>query len=360
MDSRVLHRGGIRVISERSAGHVTTTYQPVTQQTEIFDVLVGPNISGNHRTANPNSFRKTVITYANGWMNSVGPNGDGTYISGAQAGGPNGSGRPVFDKNTNNLRNRALAKLAEKSRGSLDLSIDLLEGHQTAAMLRKVAKLSNFIHRFSPKQWANNWLEYQYGWRPLAQSIYETASLMTKPAKEGITVLETRMSESERKQYVQNLSGLISVWEGTLNKRILLKVRLNFRPGTLQNLSMISSLNPVSIAWELLPYSFVADWVIDIGGYLRNMETAYLNDLIFMDGFQTIGYLQVWSGSLSGSQDLGGGSTTTASGTQIERETYKSRTVLSGYPIPTFPRVEVDLGWERVVSAGALLKQRFS
>jgi hypothetical protein len=30
-------------------------------------------------------------------------------------------------------------------------------------------------------------------------------------------------------------------------------------------------MNPAGVLWELQPYSFVADWVVDIGGYIKSL-----------------------------------------------------------------------------------------
>lgn len=39
----------------------------------------------------------------------------------------------------------------------------------------KVGRLTDFVTRFRPKEWADRWLEWQYGWRPLAQDVYNVA-----------------------------------------------------------------------------------------------------------------------------------------------------------------------------------------
>jgi hypothetical protein len=44
-------------------------------------------------------------------------------------------------------------------------------------------------------------------------------------------------------------------------------------------------LNPLSLAWELLPYSFVADWFVPIGGYLNTLDATI--GLSFWKGYRS-------------------------------------------------------------------------
>jgi hypothetical protein len=43
--------------------------------------------------------------------------------------------------------------------------------------------------------------------------------------------------------------------------------------------------NPINLAWEILPYSFVLDWFLPIGPYLETLS-AY-DGLVFLDGSKT-------------------------------------------------------------------------
>ena len=328
-------------------------------QTEIFTVLQGPNVQGNHRSPNANSWKKRRLTWGSGTTFS-GDALNNFQTWGVQAGQPTQSGLTAVPSKRTEAYNDALEALSSQSRGDLDLSVSLFEAHQVDSMVRSVLKLSNFVQRFKPRNWAKNWLEYQYGWRPLVNDIYETARVFSKPAKEGIVTYDIRRTKTAQKTQLITGGGPkdISTWSQTRSDRVRIKVRCNFRNDTIQRLASISSLNPASIIWELTPYSFVADWVLDIGGYLRMMETACVNDLVFMDGFVT--YTSRWQdmGSRSGYQDLGGGSYSTVSGSFTETTVEKIRGVLGGYPRPIFPSVKVDLGVERIISAVSLLQQK--
>lgn len=115
----------------------------------------------------------------------------------------------------------------------------------------------------------------------------------------------------------------------------------------------LTSLNPISIGYELIPYSFVLDWVWNIGGYLRDLETAFLYDKYFRTGYQTLtwkhkgGYAIAPGGTTPSNVALAGSG-------RIDCR-WKSRSVLTDYPAPSIPPVRVDLGSGRLLNLAALL-----
>lgn len=332
-------------------------------ESESFSCINGTGGDPQRKIPTSYSFSKDRTVVGSGSMTS----GDLSQNYQSIVGCTTGSGMdptgptPNLDGSYTNIQNRALAKLSERTRGSLDLAIDLLEGRQTARMLRNAARLQSYILSFSPRRWASKWLEYQYGWRPLASSVYQGARLLTSPRNEGIASFSARESETLYGRVSNTSNGIVTSCDSVLFKRFQVVVKLDFSGGTLETLSQMSSLNPASIAWELLPYSFVADWFVNIGGYLRTMETALLQDLQFKYGYMTTGSLRIDDYRKSGSQKTGPSSYTTISGGQnIHRRTTKSRTKLSSYPTPLFPSLKVDLGSERILSGAALLRQFFA
>jgi len=74
------------------------------------------------------------------------------------------------------LYNAALSKCYEKIRGNLDLSIDIAEWKQTRRMFKGLANWERYVKKWSPRDWANKWLEQQYGWKPLIQTLYDVTT----------------------------------------------------------------------------------------------------------------------------------------------------------------------------------------
>jgi hypothetical protein len=70
-------------------------------------------------------------------------------------------------------------------------------------------------------------------------------------------------------------------------------------------LEMLGLLNPLSIAWELVPWSFVADWMFNISGYLDSWSA--FAGLGLQEAYTTKGQTTNWTsvcihGSCSGQE----------------------------------------------------------
>jgi len=277
------------------------------------------------------------------------------------------------------LDNQALAKLNEKVRGSLDLSVSLFEVKQTRLMIQslsprgianlvsplrkwvKTVKAGNRPADFSPLTVpADVWLQWTYGLKPLVSDIYGVSEQMLRYEQNrlesfeasAVRVLDKRMPggsyfQNNRVAWMEPVEGVrLTKYGIILDADLLNQNRVQF----------FTSLNPVSIAWELTPFSFVFDWFIDVGTYLRETETALLNNIAFKSGYKTqlLAYdagLKV-NGSFS---QFGYRNTYNASGSLSVRR--MNRTVLGSYPLPNLPRFHVNMGSSRLLSAAALMAQ---
>lgn len=271
-----------------------------------------------------------------------------------------------------NAYNKALDDLNERVRGGLDLSIAMAEAGATFKMVRALSKLKRYISGIGSKRWANEYLEIQYGWRPLLSDIYAAAEEITN-VNESLMWFKGRGVDAKATSEIRqspgdfDISGASNYTYGPLKSSTKLKIYaaceikvLLKPPTTLNQLARWTSLNPLSIAWELTPYSFVSDWVFDVGSYLRNLETAILYNSAFSAGYRS--ELSVveqvtsidWSNwttcpFFSRVVYVNGKS----SGTQKDF----SRVLLGSYPLPRIPRVNTDLSASRLLSAASLLRQ---
>lgn len=266
---------------------------------------------------------------------------------------------------TSNVYNKALSKLYDNIRGNVDLSVDLAEINKTTSMIRnastELVRLATSWRRgltSGGKQLANVYLQYHYGVQPLMQTIHELSSRQLTCATKPVT-FQSRASSSQQYQrsaigwYAQNIRSTVNA---SLSNRCLISLTFQQSSSGISTLSQFTSLNPLSIAWELTPYSFVVDWVVDIGGYLRMAETAMLSGLQFISGFRTDsskGFSRIEN---SGAWVEYG--TTTIHNTKGSFETKSmNRQILSAMPFPELPRIDVNMGSSRLLSAAALLSQ---
>lgn len=280
-------------------------------------------------------------------------------------------------------RSQAITELLDKIRGSIDLSVDAFQMNQTISMLkspvRRMATLVKAWKHSTLKKYVSNrwkqrppldkflsqqWLEYSYGWMPLVLTAYEIAGQMGNILKPGpSTQLFTRSSMREE----QNQRLEVHLMGGAEHRIQVLELRqykckyfivLMMNPASkAKMISTYTSMNPASIAWELVPYSFVVDWFYDIGSYLRGCESALMYNSLFANGWLS----EVRSNK---TQFLGlPRSTSRISGSLQATGSYESfaftRSVLTQIPVPQKPVVggALDLSWRQLTSALALLRQ---
>jgi hypothetical protein len=116
---------------------------------------------------------------------------------------------------------------------------------------------------------ANNWLELQYGWLPLLSDCYDASkfveSKLQNIEKSSFTVKISQKSPGEYSHYWVNYAKAETLAAITIQAVLEEKVSLAAQLGL---------TDPLSIAWELMPYSFVIDWFLPIGPYLEAVSAA--------------------------------------------------------------------------------------
>lgn len=259
----------------------------------------------------------------------------------------------------NSLDIRALDALTDNTRGDLDLSVDFAEWHQTRDMFRLSKQVEDltrvFARKFGVLKVAGNaYLQYIYGVKPLISDIFGAADESMRIVLNKIERYKSRATD----YYVPKQVGMwtpngyqyYDVVGGKVKVSISYGIMLNT---AMSDLSRWTSLNPVSIAWELLPYSFVADWFLNVGGYLRNLETSLLYSNRFVSGYRTA--LTAADVSVEKYAKMTGNPV----GSYLFRGTYRnrdiSRTVLNSYPAPSLPSFRARLGSSRLLNAASLL-----
>lgn len=280
---------------------------------------------------------------------------------------------PPWD-NRNTAYNLALSRLNGLVRGELDLSVALAESGTTARMLKSTGKLLKLAGRLKPpggfgstKDVANGYLQWKYGWSPLLGDIFGAANEALRVVINKLEKTSARGRVSEdgvTKCIYPSIHGVPNVPVNRTRKHgdnfssctigVAIKI-----PDSAFQLSRWTSMNPVSIAYELIPYSFVVDWVFDIGSYLRDFETACLYSSAFDSGYVSeihrvsavdeVGYYSHKVNAFQRKELIDIRATL--------RRTEFRRTSLSSYPFPRRPTIKVDLSSSQMLSAAALLRQ---
>lgn len=189
------------------------------------------------------------------------------------------------------LRFYLLSKIAEQIKGhGLDVGNSIGEGRQTARMafgaLNSLARAARAVKRGdvagaaralgagNPKKRvtsgdiSSTWLGLQYGWLPLLSDVHEAATNW-----ESVTNGPRKFSFVKRKRVEWDVPDILATggshFQGKNWYGIRCKVVIT------ENLSQPRSLglmDPLGVAWELAPWSFVVDWFIPISTYLDTLN----------------------------------------------------------------------------------------
>lgn len=212
--------------------------------------------------------------------------------------------------------------------------------------------------RLSPsKAFANEWLALQYGWKPLLSDVYKSA--------EGLAALsETRrvkISAGRERQWAYKWPAPL-FWNAvpatrTEYGRYSRKYTYIFSTTNevLKDLSAWGVTNPASIAWELLPWSFVIDWFIPIGEYIDSWDATL--GLSFEKGCVTT--FKKFRVNMKSNGVVQGSTTYECHGSGFSEVVTCERSVLNGFVHPSLPDLSPYITFNRGVSAVALLRQTF-
>ena len=191
---------------------------------------------------------------------------------------------------------------------------------------------------------AKKWLEYSYGWKPLMSDIYGLYQ-------------ELQRDHASDFQYIK-ASGTFSRKQNTKSGRWTQvtvdyehSVRLNARfryMAQLHSRASVGLTNPLATAWELIPYSFVLDWAINIGEYLNNLDA--LVGVIDHSLYSTERVSKRVTGVYKQATKQG------SPGTGEDGLVTLSRSIAAPISTSPPPVLNINMGTNRVASALALLR----
>lgn len=147
---------------------------------------------------------------------------------------------------------------------------------QALATKRRHVRLR--ILRKIPNHITSRWLELQYGWLPIMSDISSLLEAAKSKAKFGLGM---RLSAVRNVQYDEPLPiqsplspGALMLIKGRITSGC--KVRLDAKVTNLvaAQLDSIGLTNPALLMWELIPFSFVVDWILPVGNFLQALSAT--------------------------------------------------------------------------------------
>jgi len=312
----------------------------------------------------------------NGWRTERDARGHDSFTKACKTGilGTNtGASKAIgykLDDHIGEVSNRLLSKVRGRE---IDLGVALGEYRETASFVAgamvKTAKsfsqlkrgdVSGALRTLTGKKnnrWedipgaaSNTWLAYSYGLKPLVNDVASAVTILEKGLRDPSRPVVVRASSTK------SVSGLVSS-SGVYHDRIEGSVRVSGKiefwisNPVLYTLEQVGFVNPLSVAWELVPFSFVVDWFVPIGDFLTNVMppqgVSFVGGYIAHrgdgthEGWTTIPYGQYgWYTWME------------------QREIFKGRTPLTSFPRYSMKVPDLSLSKSQIASSMALLWQQ--
>ena len=206
---------------------------------------------------------------------------------------------------------------------------------------------------------ANQWLEIQYGWKPLLNDVYGAMiATVPNPPSFDITIKRSRSDPYNSHNLIYFNDEWFTDVQGLLTTSTCIKAKVVVDDPNSRSAANLGIDNPALLAWELVPYSFVVDWFFPIGNYLESWTA--LSGVKLVDQSTTMTKLFTYKQATKPNPlpqygwPFAGVKGHEGSGTLMR----KSR-VLSAPSIP-LPRFKNPLSVSHTLSALALLNNAFS
>ena len=276
---------------------------------------------------------------------------------------------PQYDYND---RARAVTEcLGKIADGKANLSESLATYRQTADMLwdtssgllkallavkrGQFSAVPSHLGLNTPKGAAGKLLEWRYGWKPLAGEVFAIADLL------GNMIPENRLITARRTVRGSLQYESSAVYTGQHNRFVEWSTKSDYSTtcqltglaseSWLRSANQFGLVNPMQLAWELVPWSFVVDWFMPIGNVLSALTASA--GLDFVGGYTSC--------RIHGKKDIKIGQTNhpAVQGGPTSYRTERSgftRSRLFGWPLP-LPYVKSPFSNEHSQNALALLLQ---
>jgi hypothetical protein len=221
-------------------------------------------------------------------------------------------------------------------------------------------------------EFSKRWLELQYGWRPLIGDVSDTISALNErdaadPQRYTVAAIGKygkSFEELVHRPTPAPLGGQLGI---TSTRKQSDFYFCKYRVDAYVKNDLIGALNEFgfidagAIAWELVPWSFVADWFLPVGKYL-DLITA-TSGLAFRAGSVTL--VHEFNRSIQYDHPIAtGGYKIIESQFDVQPSDYRRfemrREVIYDFPVPMISRSKDPLRGLRVMNAVALLRSQFN
>lgn len=195
------------------------------------------------------------------------------------------------------------------------------------------------------------WLELNFGWGPLIDDIRAACAVMAQE----VPTTKIRAGSSEPYRFYESKSGPGWMYskECLGKKRLRLSCTVSSVNPNLLLAKQLGLTNPAHVAWDAVPMSFVVDWFLPVGQYLKSFDASLG---ITLSPVTQSKKAEFWSWVVNNYQTT---IPPTVNSVSAESKEFR-RSILGSLPLPSARSRLVMPGWDnwRAVTSVALASQQ--
>lgn len=201
---------------------------------------------------------------------------------------PSGVGYPFWDTNLlHQAQTECLVKLGSRK---VDIGTALAESVKTFGMVAGASEalfrsmidfkrghwnqIPGHLGLTAPgglsKKFADEFLKWKFGVVPIISDIYGGVELLKQQLKPAQIIHAKRVIRDDQDFSEYSNSGLWGTGSSKGSYTVEIWGKLN--NATLRFVNQANLTDPLSVAWEVVPWSFVVDWCIPVGNVLEGMQ----------------------------------------------------------------------------------------
>lgn len=141
-------------------------------------------------------------------------------------------------------------------------------------------------------QLGKDWLSFQYGWKPLLSDVKGAAEHLAQSNYDRPGVIRARVKLKANRPLFHGTANLSTVnwpieWSfSPVDDIASCILEYGVSNDLVRSNKRLGISDPLTLAWELVPYSFVVDWFLPIGDFLRRLN--YDSGLYFHRGMYSV------------------------------------------------------------------------
>lgn len=195
--------------------------------------------------------------------------------------------------------NACYSAFVEKCRTTASWAVTFAERKQAVSMIEKrglqLARFANDLRRFrfgsaasqlglatndprkvrmnlkrDSKALGNNWLEFWFGWSPLVNDIGASIQILQDPIPNIFVRTRKSRSRSWNEVYSDWL-GSTDYYGNSVKSDVSMRAAVKCTNSDLLLANQMGFVNPLTIAWELVPFSFLVNWFVNVEEVISSM-----------------------------------------------------------------------------------------